>query len=256
MSHYGSYVRWGFLDFQGAAPEIERAQALAPGSAQVEEAFGGFSSWLGHHRVAIEAMRHLVALDPQSYRSRNNLAVVLSFARRFDQALAVAEEVKVLNREGRDVEEAIWFSELGRGRADRARELCISPATPLEEAGRHLCLAFAYHVLGNRQEALDQLNAAMSIAGDSKAYRYAEVYSQWGDNKAALGWLEKAVKLNDPAIQVIRVDWALDPIRNLSEFKTLERRLNLGRPGPATPRHPARLPFSAISLSVMARMTA
>ena len=47
-----------------------------------------------------------------------------------------------------------------------------------------------------------------------------------GDNKAALGWLEKAVKLNDPAIQVIRVDWALDPIRNLSEFKTLERRLN------------------------------
>jgi hypothetical protein len=46
------------------------------------------------------------------------------------------------------------------------------------------------------------------------------------DAAAALQWLTKAERLRDPSFQNLRVDWALDPIRNEPQFKAIEARMN------------------------------
>jgi hypothetical protein len=42
----------------------------------------------------------------------------------------------------------------------------------------------------------------------------------------ALQRLRKAVRLRDTALQFLKVDWRLDPIRNEPEFKAIEAQLN------------------------------
>jgi hypothetical protein len=65
-----------------------------------------------------------------------------------------------------------------------------------------------------------------AIDGDSGAFGYARVYAQWGDAAAALQWLTKAERLRSPGLQLLKVNWALDPSRNEPQFKAIEARLN------------------------------
>ena len=62
-------------------------------------------------------------------------------------------------------------------------------------------------------------------AGDAAAYQYAEIFAQWGDRKAALEWLEKALRLGDPGLAYTKVDPLLDPLRKEARFQAVERQL-------------------------------
>ena len=77
----------GYLDFAAAEREVDRAMALAPGSAAVLDSYAGFEGIVGHHEVALAAMRHAIKLDPQNPRYREHLLVNLRWARRFDDVL-------------------------------------------------------------------------------------------------------------------------------------------------------------------------
>jgi hypothetical protein len=41
-----------------------------------------------------------------------------------------------------------------------------------------------------------------------------------------LQWLRKAVRVGDPLLLFLKVEWPRDPIRNEPEFKAIEARLN------------------------------
>jgi hypothetical protein len=96
----------------------------------------------------------------------------------------------------------------------------------LEKDARHRCLAFVYHDLSRRPDAEHELKDFQALNGDSSAYDYAKIYAQWGDPVSALQWLRKAEKLRVPALQLLRVDGDLDPIRNEPEFKAILARMN------------------------------
>jgi tetratricopeptide (TPR) repeat protein len=219
----------GYLDFAGAAPEIERARTLAPGNARVLEAFAGFEVLLGHAEAAVAAAQRAVALDALNYDSRVRLVLVLYYARRFSDALGAAQEARALRpkgSQGRDVEELTAASYLAPGQADEARQLCESPAMPLNDVLRRMLLSIAYRALGKAEQADNELAKFMAVAGDSGAFNYARIYAQQGNTALALQWLATAEHLHDPFLQLLRVDWMLDPIRNTPQFKALEARMN------------------------------
>lgn len=89
-----------------------------------------------------------------------------------------------------------------------------------------MLLSVAYHALGESGQADKELAKLMSLAGDSSALNYARVYAQWGKTPLALQWLATAERQHDPLMQVLRVDWMLDPIRNEPQFKAIEARMN------------------------------
>jgi tetratricopeptide (TPR) repeat protein len=221
------YVRAvGFLDFAAAMPEIERALALEPGSASIQQAFAMQSSWLGRSDVAIQAQRQAIRLDPENYLVRINLASILINARHFEEAFTAAQDAKAVNPEGRRAGEVIAETYLALGKAQMAQRYCESSSSLLQESYRYLCLALAYHALGRLPEAETELARYKASYGESAAYDYADINAQWGNTQAALDWLGTAERRRDPGFQHLRTDWMLDPIRNEPRFKALERRFN------------------------------
>jgi TolB-like protein/tetratricopeptide (TPR) repeat protein len=210
----------GYFDFPGAALEIQRALLLSPGSEKTQQALALHSSWLGHHDLAIEAGRQAVKLDPQNYEARVILVGILNHAQRFDEALVAAQEAKAINPEAKNIRSWFAISFLGLKQLDLARQTCE------QQPPIHWCLALVYHAIGNPKAADSEVQQLLAISGDSDAFRYAEIYAQWGDTAKALQWLRTAEKLSDPSLPNLKTAWLLDPIRNAPEFRALEARMN------------------------------
>jgi TolB-like protein/tetratricopeptide (TPR) repeat protein len=217
---------YAFFDYAGAAPEFERALALSPGNANVQWAFAWYAADLGHFDQAISAARRAVSLDPENATPHGALGFVLSYARRYPEALAAYQDVKVLRPQSLGVEGAIAQTLLASGQVEQARQVCESPSTKIDESDRHQCLALAYHFLGRQTEAQRELAKYQALEGESGAYSYAGIYSQWGDAANALHWLTKAEERRDPLLWLLRIDWQLDPIRNEPGFKAIVARMN------------------------------
>jgi TolB-like protein/Tfp pilus assembly protein PilF len=214
------------LDFTRAAPEYVRALVLAPGSAWVQRMFAAFSSELGHHEMALKAARRAVSLDPQSVNAHITLGHVFARRRHYDEAVAAYQHAFVLSLGSHPIEADISDALLASGQAEQARQLCELPATPLDDDERDKCLALAYHALGRQADADRRLEQLTALDGDRWAFEIAEIYAQWGKTALALHWLTKAQQLGDPSFQILKVDWALDPIRNEPQFKAIEAWMN------------------------------
>jgi TolB-like protein/Tfp pilus assembly protein PilF len=215
------------LDFRGAAPEFDRALALAPGSARVQQHYGGFNSLLGHRDVGIAASRRAVGLDPQNFVAHLNLGQALRFARRYDEAIAAFHAALALVPESHDVENNLIETLLDAGEYERARSICASPASPLDEDDRSSCLAQAFFALGRRADAQRELERFQALDGDGSAYGYACIYARAGDTAAALRWLSRAEELLDSGLSSLRVLRCFDAIRKEPQFKAIETRMNL-----------------------------
>jgi TolB-like protein len=216
---------WIFLDFAGAAPEFERALALAPGSVRVQKGYAWFSSQLGHFEVALNAARRSVDLDPQNFQSHTALAQILFNGRHFAEALTALQRAELLNPGSHFLTGWKVSALLASGQVEKVRDLCQLPSTPLDEDARHRWLALAYHALGHQADAERELKQLQELDKNDWPFSYAEIYAQWGETALALQWLKKAEQLRDPSFQQLRVDWMLDPIRNEPQFKAIEARM-------------------------------
>jgi TolB-like protein len=215
----------GLLDFADAAPEFDRALALSPGSARVQAGFAAFAGQLGHFGPAIKAARRAVDLDPQNATAQVVLGQVLTWARRYSEALAALQAAKVLRPNSSFISFNMANVLLASGQFEQVRALCESGAIPAQSPGRHLLLALAYHGLKREQDAQDQVAQFKSVHKGGATLELVGVYAQLGDTSAALQELTRAEQQRDPAFQILRVEWTLDPIRNEPQFKAIEARM-------------------------------
>jgi hypothetical protein len=88
-----------------------------------------------------------------------------------------------------------------------------------------VCRAIIYQKLGRQEAASAAMRRTVEKSGDSAGYQYAEIYAQWGENKPALDWLEKAMRLRDPGLSSLRADPLMDPLRKEPRFQAIEREL-------------------------------
>ena len=88
-----------------------------------------------------------------------------------------------------------------------------------------VCRAIIYDRLGRHADAAAVVAKIMQDGGDAAAYQYAEIYAQWGDRKAALDWLEKAMRLRDPGLVYTKVDPLMDPLRKEPRFQAVMQEL-------------------------------
>ena len=216
----------GFLELGAAAREIDRAMALAPGSAAVLDGYAGFQGIIGHHDTALTAMRRAIRLDPQNSRYHEHLLLNLYWARRFEDVLAAIQDVKALHAQSFYASVYNANSNLALGHPELAWQICESPATPLDRGDRHLCLALAGHALGKTAQARSELAELKAMRGDLGAATYAAVHAQWGEPAAALRWLATAERVHRASLLELKVDWMFDRIRNQQQFQALEERLN------------------------------
>jgi TolB-like protein/tetratricopeptide (TPR) repeat protein len=213
----------GLLDFGGAGPDFERAVKMAPGSALTQKGYAGYSSIVGHQQAALTASKRAVELDPENYSALTDHILMLEGARRYSEALQAVEEAKKINPSD------AWQGTIGAiflatGRPELARDTCVATLAGPDPA--FICLAIAYHMLGNQAEAEKMLHSKLAKEGDAGAYEYAETYAQWGNVRESLKWLGIVARVRSPSIQRLRTDWMLDPLRAEPEYKAIERQFN------------------------------
>jgi TolB-like protein len=218
---------YGYLDFQGAAREIERAMSLASGSAYVLRTYASFQGWvLGRRDTSLAAIHRAVSLDPQNYFYRLDLLAILRASRLFTDVLTEAPGATALRPDSHDVSSYEAEAFLAMGEPQRALQLCGSQSAPLDDDDRRSCLAMAYHALGKIRESEIEFVRLQALKGETEPAVYAAIYAQLGKPAEALRWLATAERLRDTNLVSLKTDWRLDPIRNQREFKALERRLN------------------------------
>ena len=220
-------LEFGMREYVTMNREYRLALALAPGSAWVQSTFSVFARQMGDNDEALRAGRRALRLDPENLQSYIRLADVLVSVREFPEALATLRAAQRFKPNSHWIGGSIAYAILSSGQNQQAKQLCERTTTPLDEDDRHSCLALALYALGERDAAKNELEAFKALDGDSAAFSYAAIYSQWGDKAAALKWLTKAEELKDPGMLDVLVNWMLDPIRQEPEFKALLKKMNL-----------------------------
>jgi TolB-like protein/DNA-binding winged helix-turn-helix (wHTH) protein len=210
------------LDFAATKVELERAIALAPGSALVLGWFGRFAVMSGRTDAGIAAVRRAVALDPLGFMSHYRLGQSLYRARRYADAVVAFSDVLALNPQHPDSAALRGLAYYGLNDFQNARASCA--ATPDNDA-RQWCLALTYERLARHDDAEAALAKLRAATGDRWAYRCATIYAQWGHRSQALESLESAWRLRVQELRWLKVDPLMDPLRKEPRFQAVERRL-------------------------------
>jgi tetratricopeptide (TPR) repeat protein len=167
--------------------------------------------------------RRSVAADPLNALSYRALGNALQWSRRYAESIAAYQNAIDLDPDHADhVYWELAITYYLAGNLPKAQASC--EAKP-DYWYALVCKAIIYRKLGRREDATAALKKGMEIAGDAAGYQYAEIYAQWGDNTAALDWLEKALHLRDTGLVALRTDELLDPLRREPRFQAVEQAL-------------------------------
>jgi TolB-like protein/tetratricopeptide (TPR) repeat protein len=218
-----SWLEVGLLNLGAADQACARALALAPGNDRVLYHCSLLAVYLGHADTAISGARHGVALDPLNPLSHRALGDTLRYARRYDEAIAAYEASIAVDPEHSAETYALrGLSYYLAGNLSLAQPSC--EARPDSFRSR-VCRAVIYDRLGRHADAAAVVAKIMQAGGDAAAYQYAEICAQWSDRKAALDWLEKAMRLRDPGLVYTKTDPLLDPLRKEPRFQAVMQEL-------------------------------
>ncbi len=179
---------WAKGDHATAHELLRSAEALEPGNALVMSFHVSEAVENGQIEAAVEWQRRIVAADPISVVSRQNLAEVLLLAGRLDEVIEQAARLQELDP-GIQVPAAARAAILA-GRYDEALNEVQSWPEGLD---RSQCLAMIHHAIGRKEEASAALAALAAQAGATNAALIAEVYAFRGEVDLAYQWLERAV---------------------------------------------------------------
>ncbi len=218
-----SNLEANLLNLEAADQACTHALALAPSS----DLGLNYCSWLavalGRADAGIALARRGVAADPLNAVSYRALGHALLLSRRYSEATAAYQNAIALDPD--NAGDQYW--KLGQsyylaGDLPEARASCeVKP----DHWYSLVCKAIIYQKLGRREAATAATRRAAEQSGDAGGYQFAEIYAQWGENEAALGWLEKAMRLRDTGLAYLRADPLLDPLRQEPRFKAVEREL-------------------------------
>jgi tetratricopeptide (TPR) repeat protein len=156
-------------------------------------------------------------------RRHRALGDTLRYARRYEEAIAAYQASIAADPEhSTDAYSRRGLSFYLAGNLSAAQSSC--EARPDSFRSR-VCLAMIYDRLGRHADVAALVAKIMQEGGDAAAYQFAEIYAQRGDRKAALDWLEKAMRLRDPGLVGAKVDPLIDPLRKEPRFQAVMQEL-------------------------------
>jgi TolB-like protein/Flp pilus assembly protein TadD len=216
------YLDNGALDFARANEEYERALALAPGNAGVLHLSGVFAVKAGRTQAGIASLRRAVVLDPLNLDGHFALGESLYLGRQNKEAIAALQDALSLDPEDPRSYAFRGFVYYVLGDFELARASCERKP---DDAFNQVCLAVVYDKLGRHADAESMFAKLKATFGDAAAYQYAEIFAQRGDTAKALQWLDTAMRVRDPGLDILNADPLMDPLRKEPRFQSVMREL-------------------------------
>jgi len=226
LGFYLSNYEW---DRDSSEKEYRRAIELKPNYATAHHWLGADLMNVKRFDDSLVELRRAEELDPLSPIIGTNLADMLVFARRYDEAIAQYKPILVRNPN-------FEYAHLALGRAygsnGRYPEALAEMRTALElnigsSTKGYLGLWLARS--GKRDEALKLLSELKQEATRDyvQSYTFALIYIGLGDKEEALNWLEKHMWSRAETANTYAVAPELDDLRSDPRFKEMLKRMNL-----------------------------
>ena len=221
-------LSWNYdWDFQAAGREFDRALSLNPNYASAHQWRGLHLNWIGRFDEALAEMQRAEELDPLSPIIKVSVARTHFYARRYDRAREILEQLSEREPGFWPVHAVLGQVHMAQGRyADAIRELVtarnLSPSS-MRNLG---VLGDVYARAGQRAEA----RAILTEMERLSRTRYvppvypAMVHMGLGDTRRALDLLDQAFVDRSDWILQLPVEPQFDVLRGEKRFQDLLRR--------------------------------
>jgi TolB-like protein/Flp pilus assembly protein TadD len=211
-------------DWAGAATELDRALALAPGNARMLLFHSEASFALGHWDSAIRDLSAAGALDPLYAAAYELLGEAHLRAGNWSEAEAAFNRALDIAPHYALVHMSLATTLLLKGDTpDALRQIDLEPDETAQWAGR----AVIYHALGRQGDSDAALKRLTELAPANWAYSIACVHAYRGESDAAFLWLERAFMQRDTDLWLIKSEPLLRPLHGDLRFKAFLKKMNL-----------------------------
>jgi TolB-like protein/DNA-binding winged helix-turn-helix (wHTH) protein/Flp pilus assembly protein TadD len=217
-------------DWQGAGREFKRSIELSPSNATAHQWYSEYLLRVGRLGEGVAEMKQAQELDPGSPLMNAELGGAFYWARRYDEA------IRQLNRaiamEPGFAYEHSWlgFAYEQKGMREEAiQEFRKAVDLSGGSTGFMAALGHAYGLAGNKRDSQNIIEKLKALSARSyvSPYDIAITYASIGDKDEALHWLEVGYRIHDPALDMLRMEPALDSLRSDARFQDLIRRVGL-----------------------------
>jgi TolB-like protein/Flp pilus assembly protein TadD len=217
-------------DWLSARRELKRAIDLNPSLADAHRRYAEYLVRSGRFAEGIDHAGLAADLDPLSAQMSASVGMALFFARHTDAAIEQFEKSLRMDPAETVARAGLGMAYLQTGRFPEAAlqfQQAISLGVRVPELTARLAEVYARmgQIAAARKTALD-----LSRPGGNHpppAYAIALVYAALGDHSSAMDWLEKAFVARDPEISLLKVDPALDALRDEPRFQALVHRAGI-----------------------------
>jgi TolB-like protein/Tfp pilus assembly protein PilF len=221
------------FDWQGAEREYRRAVELSPSLGFARNNYAFFLSVMGRQDDALAELEQQRTRDPINQRlALLQKGIVLTQARRFDEALQAYQEAQAIEPEREIPYFSLGYAYAGKGFYNEAAahyKKSISLLGGEEKYSQPLVyLAATYaRMPEKRREARAILTRIEGMSDYSSPALLAAVYSALDDNDKAMELLEQAYIKYDPLLRFIGTGYEYDGLRADQRFIDLTRRIGV-----------------------------
>jgi TolB-like protein/DNA-binding winged helix-turn-helix (wHTH) protein/Tfp pilus assembly protein PilF len=216
-------------DWEGAAKGFQQAIQHNPSYATAYQRYSLYLSAMGHPEDSFEQINKARELDPLSISINFSLGWRLYMARQYDRAIQQLRNTSEMDPSYELPHLVLGMSYAQKGNYDAAipelrKAVELSHGTPLMVSA----LANAYARSGSKQEAEKLLTQLSAAAGTQyvSPYYFALAYVGLGENDKAMDSLERAFADRSNGLVFLKVEPALDSLRQNPRFLALQRKLN------------------------------
>lgn len=213
-------------DWVKTEKELKRVIELAPNLVSAHTRYGLFLGTMGRFEEAEAQAKLAQTIDEKSAVPNRAMLRILYWQHKDDEALA--QGMEALRKDKADIPTHFFMGlvYLHQGKFEKGIEE-EKIAVTLGDAGSLAALAYAYAEAGNKagvDETLERFNNHPSH--NIVNYRLAAVYVALGDKGRALDLIEKDYRQRNSWVNWLKVDPAMDPLRQEPRFKKLMRKMN------------------------------
>jgi tetratricopeptide (TPR) repeat protein len=221
-----AYYVW---DWAKADRCFQRALELNPSCVPARQWYSEFLAEMGRIDEALASVRRAKAYDPLSRSITASGAFALWLARRFDEAIQLAEQVLEIDPKYPMALIRLGLAYAGKEMHNEAVEAfrSASEAAP-SLVDTTALLGYAYARAGRRRDALTQLAKLRREASSRYVppFLFSNVYLGLGEQDEALHFMEMEFETRGWYMLLIKHSPLYDPLRSHPRFQALTRRMN------------------------------
>jgi tetratricopeptide (TPR) repeat protein len=217
-------------DWPTAASGFENVIERNPNYATAYQRYSMYLIAMGRLKESVDHVNRAREIDPLSISINFSLGRRLYMAREYDRAIEQLRNTLEMDPSyelahcvlGQAYEQKGQYAE---AISEFEKALAISHNSPLVLSA----LGHAYAVAGIREQAESSLTELMEQSKNRyvSPFYIAIIYAGLAEHEKAMDWLEKAYRYRSNGLVFLKVDPALDSLRNLPRFQGLQRRMHL-----------------------------